>query len=66
MLFDWYEVLFIAFYFWVAGLNAEFMHNHTCNMFMSISMSLIWPLIDLLGLRPKDLHKVPKYYRDRM
>lgn len=61
MIFDIYELIGIALYFWIAGIHAEFMHNHTCNLPMSIVASLFWPVTGIF--KPKNLKETPKYYR---
>ena len=56
---EWNYVL-VAVYFFIAGMHAEFNHNYTCNMKLSIIAALIWPLFLFLK-KPKGM---PKYYRD--
>ena len=60
MTFEWWEIIAIAGYFFWAGINAEFNHNYTCNLKLSIIFGLIWPVMVLRG-KPKSM---PRYYRD--
>ena len=60
MSFDLWEVGIIAAYFFWAGINAEFNHNYTCNLKLSILFGLIWPVM-VFRSNPKSM---PKYYRD--
>lgn len=60
MTFEWWEIMAIAGYFFWAGINAEFNHNYTCNLKLSIFFGLIWPVMVLRG-KPKSM---PRYYRD--
>lgn len=55
-----WQIFLIAAYFWYAGVNAEFNHNYTCNLPLSILLSLVWPLMFFVP-RPKSM---PKYYRE--
>lgn len=60
MYFEWWEIIAIAGYFFWAGINAEFNHNYTCNLKLSIFFGLIWPVM-VLREKPKSM---PRYYRD--
>lgn len=55
-----WQVALLLFYFFWAGMSAEYYHNYTCNLWLSLLFSLVWPL---MAFREKPKH-MPKYYRD--
>jgi len=57
----WY-LFFVGLYIYIAGMFAEYSHNHTCKFKYSILISLVWPVFIFIGVKTD--RKVPKYYRD--
>ena len=63
MVIEGWDILSLCFYVWIAGIHAEYMHNHTCNAPLSVLMSLVWPILLLVNTKAET--EIPKYYRDK-